>query len=199
MLPTRQVTTNAQGEVNAIVFNIRLENPERLDQWLRLKEDYKREAKALFLQTVFQIHKYLIRVSPDDTGELKGGWTSILSKYNQDFSMEVQDYTLYDSWKQQNKTQRGREYHFSMDQVMKGASQSRFEESEFDITVINNVPHAEYLEFGTSKIQGRLTTELARYKGEYWFNEIFNEWFEEIAREEKIVPAKPQQTKQTVN
>ena len=183
----------------ATTFTIELENPERLQEWFRIKDDFRKEAKALYLQTVFQIHKYLIRVSPLDTGELRGGWTGILNKYNQDFSVVIQDSSLYDHWKSQNKSQYGREYHFAMDQVIKGAQQSQFEESELDVTIINNVPYGEYLENGTSKIPARNTTELARYKGEYWFNERFNEWFEEIAKEEKITPAKSQPNKELIN
>lgn len=180
-------------------FEIKLENPEVLETWLRIKPEFESKAKALFLQTVFEIHKFLIRVSPDDTGELKGGWTAILNKYNQDYSMEIQDHTLYDSWKQSNTTPEGRAYHFAIDQVLKGASQSTFEDAPFDITIRNNVPHAEYLENGTSKIPGRHTTELARYKGEAWFNSAFNDWFEKIAKEGKIVEVQPKQAKQLTN
>jgi hypothetical protein len=177
-------------------FEISLENPERLEQWLKIKPDFEREAKALFLQTVFEIHKYLIRVSPMDTGELRGGWTGILNKYNQDYSVALMDTSLYDHWKSQNKSQYGKEYHFTLDQVLKGAGQSQFEDSPLDITVINSVLQGDIMENGTSKIQGRHTTELARYKGEYWFNKNFNEWFEQIAKEEKIVKPQPQITKQ---
>jgi hypothetical protein len=180
----------------ATSFEVKLENPERLEEWLKIKDDFKREAKALFLQTVFEIHKYLIRVSPLDTGELRGGWTGILNKYNQDYSVPLMDTSLYDHWKNTNKSQYGREYHFALDQVLKGAGQSSFEDAPFDITLINSVPHGEEMENGNSKIQGRHTTELARYKGEYWFNQVFNTWFEQIAKEEKIVKAPPQTTKQ---
>lgn len=181
-------------------FEISLENPERLEQWLKIKPEFEKEAKALFLQTVFNIHKYLILISPLDTGELRGGWTGILNKYSQDYSAQIGDYTLYDHWKQQNKSVAGREYHFSLDQVLKGAGQSKFEDKVFDITVINEVVQANIMEneYGTGTTRGRHTTDLARFWGEDTFNRAFNKWFEQIAKEEKIVKPTPQTTKQLV-
>ena len=173
-----------------MIFSIGLENSEILAQWLNINVDFYRQAESLFLQTVFQIHKYLIRISPVDTGEVRGGWTAVLNKYRQDYTVAMTDFSLYDSWKQGNKTPEGREYHFAWDQVSKGANQSQFEEAPMDITVINSVPQAEYMETGTGKIQARETTELARYKGEYFFNEIFNDWFEDIAKEGKVTQPK---------
>ena len=180
-------------------FTISIENPELLKEWYHMKEDYQREAKALFLQTVFQIHKYLIRISPLDTGEIRGGWTGILNKYNIDYSAQLFDKSLYDTWKQENKTPEGRTYHDAMAQVMKGAAQSHFEDKPLDITIYNEVPHAIYLEDGTSKIQGRHTTEFVKYKGEYYFNEIFNQWFESLNKAGKIVPIRPEKMKQLTN
>ena len=198
--PITSVTTpDLSKPTDTTTFSIWLENPERLAEWFRIKDDFRAEAKSIYLQAVFEIHKYLIRVSPLDTGELRGGWTGILNKYNQDYSVQIMDTSLYDSWKSTNKTPEGREYHFALDQVMKGASESHFEDTEFDITIINNVPYAEYLESGTSRIQGRHTTELARYKGEFWFNEVFNAWFEQIAKEGKVVPAQPATNKTIIN
>lgn len=168
------------------VVEMRLENTERLDEILRMDEDFMRRAGGLFLDVVFQIHKYLIRLTPLDTGQLRGGWTSILNKYNQDYTRQIVDSSLYDPWKATNRSEEGRRYHFDLAMVAKGASQSLFEDLPMDVTVMNMVPHGEHMEFGTSQIQGRHTTELARYKGEFWFNTVFEKWFEKIASEGKI-------------
>ncbi len=122
-----------------------------------------------------------------DTMELRGGWTSLLLKYNQDFSIQLGDTSLYKVWKQSNKTAYGREYHPDPTAFAKGVAQSTFEDLPFDISIINKVPQAFYLEYGTSKIPGRFFTELARYKGEKTLNDNFEKWFDEIAKAEKIV------------
>lgn len=168
-------------------FTIALENPERLEEIYNLDKDFERQAKGLFLETVFQIHKYLIQISPMDTGELRGGWTALLLKYNKDFSVQLRDESLYNVWKESNKTEYGKNYHFDPKEFQKGVSQSFLEELPLDISIINTVPQAYYLEFGTSKIPARHTVELARYKGEYTLVKNFEEWFEDIAKNEKIV------------
>jgi hypothetical protein len=172
--------------VRSFDVELHVENQERLAEILDMDEDFRRRANGLFLDLVFQIHKYLIRVTPEDTGELRGGWASILRKYNQDYSKQIRDTTLYDAWKSQNVTPYSREYHFDAGAAERGLSQSSYEDLPLDITVINAVPQGEYMEYGTSRIQGRHFTELARYKGEFWFNHVFEEWFNKIASEGKI-------------
>jgi len=179
-------------------FKIELLNPERYEEMLRTDADFQREAKVEFLQAVFAIHKYLIKISPVDTGELRGGWAGILRKYNQDFTMELMDFSLYDGWKATNKTPEGREYHFSLDAVNLGVSESLTEELPLDITVINSVPQAEYMEYGTAKIQGRATTDIARFKGEFYFRQIFDSWFDAIAKAGVVVKPTPHTDKQLI-
>ena len=172
-----------------VEFNVSMsiENQERLQEILEMDKDFIRRAHGLFLDVVFQIHKYLIRLTPLDTGELRGGWTSILNKYNQDYTKQILDKSLYDDWKQSNRSAEGREYHIDPAKIVEGASKSFFEDVQFDVTLFNTVEQGEYMEFGTSNIQGRHFTELARYKGEFWFNVIFEKWFEKIADEGRIV------------
>lgn len=201
VLPTREISATGgkiRGQVDKTTFNIQMLNPERYEEMINTNADFQREAKAEFLRTVFTIHKYLVRISPFDTGELRGGWAGLLKKYNQDFYVELLDSSLYDSWKATNKTPEGREYHFSQDSVNTGISQSTVEELSLDITVINNVPQADYMEFGTSKTQGRATTEIARYKGEFYFNQVFDIWFNEMSKAGKVVSPAPQNNKQLV-
>lgn len=172
----------------ATKFEVKMsvENEERLNEVLRMDKDFIRRAQGLFLDITFQVHKYLIRVTPLDTGELRGGWTSILNKYSQDYSRQILDKSLYDDWKQSNKTPEGREYHFDPSMVLKGAGQSAFEDLPFDVTVINSVPQGEYMEYGAGGRQGLHTTEFARYKGELALNTAFEKWFEAIAQAESI-------------
>lgn len=182
------IRPNSPRTENDGIFTISLDNPERLEEILNMGIEFEIGARGLFLETVFEIHKYLIRLTPLDTGELRGGWSGILLKYGQDFSQELKDTSLYDDWKQSNKTPYSREYHFSASEFFKGTTESKIEDSQdFDISIENTVPQGEYLEFGTGKIQGRHTTELATYKGELQFQKAFEEWFEKIATEGKIV------------
>lgn len=178
--------------VGSFDVELDIENTERLAEILSMSADFERRAKGLFLDIVFQVHKYLIRLTPADELELRGGWTSVLRKYNQDFSKQVHDVTLYDFWKEQNVTPRSRAYHFDEGAIEQGASQSFFEEQPFDITLINAVPHGAYLEFGTAKIPARHFTDLARFKGEFWFNYVFEKWFDKVAAEGKIVAPEDQ-------
>lgn len=172
---------------HAFGVELSIQNKDRLDEILQMDADYERRAAGLFLDVVFQIHKYLIRLTPEDEGELRGGWTSVLQKYGQDYSRQLRDTALYDLWKAQNVTPYYRAYHFDPSAVVRGSTQSFFEDLPFDVTIINAVKQGEYLEFGTARIPGRHFTELARYKGEFWFNHIFEQWFEKIAKEENIV------------
>jgi len=179
-----------QRDVFSIEFAV--ENEERLAEIMAMDKEYERRAEQLFLDVVFQVHKYLIRCTPADELELRGGWTSILRKYNKDFSKEIRDVSLDVTRKARNKTPYSREYHFDAAAVEKGASQSFFEDSPFDVTVINAVPQGEYLEYGTSKLQAVHFTEFARFKAEFQFNKVFQDWFELVAKEESIVAPEDQ-------
>lgn len=175
--------------------DLSIENRERLDEILAVDENLKKRIEELFLDVVFQVHKYLVRITALDTGELRGGWLGILKKYNQDYSRSIRDtksamgYVGTDYFKARNKTPYFREYHFSDAEVEKGAAQSFFEDLPMDVTVVNAVPHASYMEFGVPSkgIEARYSVDFARYKGEFWFNKVFEQYFEQVAEAEGIV------------
>ena len=167
-----------------------MENGERLKELKNLEEDFTSKMNDLFYTFIFRLHRYLIKVTPLDTGELRGGWTSILNKYSKDYSAQIFDVTYSDDAKAQNKTLEGRTYHLDYADVIKGASQSAFEEQPFDITLINNVIQGEYMEHGTGKIQARNFTANAMYKGEDDFKKLCEQWFGMMAHEEKVVDPK---------
>lgn len=176
---------------NEFTVSVKIENEERLRELLSLEKDFSQNMNSLFYTFIFRIHRYLIQVTPLDTGELRGGWTSILNKYSKDYSAQIFDVTYTDDLKVQNKTKEGKEYHFQgYTDVVKGSTQSTFEELPFDVTIINSVPHGEYMEHGTSKIQARNFTANAMYKGEQDFSRLCELWFGQMAEEEKVVDPK---------
>jgi len=166
---------------------LEIENPKEIERLIRSKEDFVRRAEAIFLRYVFQVHKYLIRLTPADTGRLRAGWTSILDKYNQSYERQFFDTALYDVWKTSNKTPEATTYKWDPAAIGEGKGLSDYQDTPFNIMLINNVSYGEIQEFGSSKLQGRHFLELARYKAELWFPVIFNSWFAKIEKEGKIV------------
>lgn len=179
------------GNTRGFELEMGIENEERLEEILAMNEKYEEEAKKLFLGTVLRIHRYLIRLTPVDEMELRGGWTALLRKYQQDFTSEIHDIALYDDYKQQNKTPYYRQYHFDEAAALIGASQSTVIETPFDITLENSVIQGGPMEDRTN------FTLRAIWRGEGMFDEAFQEWFESIARAENIIPAPDQSKKGT--
>ena len=182
--------------VNDFKVAVKIENEKRLIEFKNLEPDFTAKMNDLLYTFIFRIHRYLIKVTPLDTGELRGGWTSILNKYSKDYAAQIFDVTYSDDAKAQNKTLEGRTYHLDYADVIKGASQSEFEEHElkegqsFDITLINKVIQGEYMEHGTGKIQARNFTANAMSKGEDDFKKLCEQWFGMMAQEEKVVDPK---------
>lgn len=171
---------------NSFQVDIEIKNLEAFNKQIEDLADFERRYYGLFQDFVFQMHRYLIRLTPLDTGELRGGWTAYLNKYNEDFTKQILDASLYDDWKSSNITEEGRKYHVDFGKIREGMSQSVVEETKDTVILINPVAHGEYLEFGTSKIQGRHFTELARYKAEFWYKTIFNNFLNAFAKEGKL-------------
>lgn len=168
------------------LFTIKLEilNPEVLEKLDKLGEEFETELEKAFKELVFDINKYLIRVTPVDTGELRGGWTAFLDSQRISYSQQISDTSLAIK-------ARGRPFRISPEGVQKGRANARYEfPNPLNVTLINAVPHAELLEHGTAHMQGRNFTALARYKGELRFTSTFTEWFNQIAKAGEIVPFK---------
>lgn len=165
-------------------FSVRVEvgNPELLEQWLQMGDKFQKQGEAAFGKFIFQVHRYLIRVTPIDTGELRGGWTAWLDKNQEDYSKQINDISLIE-------TPPHKSYHFAVEEIEAGRLQSDYvAPSPLDITIINNVEHGFFLEAGTSRIPAQNFVERARYKAEFLFGEFFEKWFEQIAKAEDIVP-----------
>ena len=140
----------------------------------------------LFRNLVFEIHKYLIRLTPMDTGRLRGGWTGILNKYQEDYSRQIRDTSLYDVFKNLNITPHHKEYHFDPTAVLEGAGESQIEDktpNQQEIAIDNKVPYKDFLDFG----RGVHFTTRARYVGELWFTRHYNRWLAAMEEEGKVV------------
>jgi len=57
-------------------------------------DDFTAHFEKFFGDFIFEVHKYLIRVSPIDTGMLRGGWASWLDKNNIDYSRQLYDISI---------------------------------------------------------------------------------------------------------
>ena len=169
------------------IFAVRLAilNKDTLEKFETLGTDFDKELEKTFKQLLFDTNKYLIRVTPIDTGELRGGWTSFLDAEQEDYTRQIFDTSLAIK-------ARGREYHITPEGIEKGKAFSTWElPNPLTFTLINSVPYGFYLEHGTSKMRGRNFLALTRYKAEARFTFIFDKWFQDIARAGKIIPFEP--------
>lgn len=169
------------GAPETFRVSVTIVNPEILDNFVELGEEFEAELENAFKELIIDTNKYLIRVTPVDTGELRGGWTAFLDSENEDYSRQIRDTSIAIK-------ALGRKFNISPKGIAKGQAQSNFLfPTPLNWTIINNVEHGFLLEHGSSKIQGRNFVSLTRYKAELRFNTILLEWFEEIARTGKIV------------
>lgn len=167
-------------------LTVSIDNPKEVK---KIEKSIKRFSKynlELYRNIVFEIHKYLIRVTPLDTGKLRGGWTAILDKYTKDYSRQIKDTSLYDAFKKANKTDYNREYHFDPSAVAEGKKFSIQEDktpSIQDMAIDNQVPYKDVMDFG----KGVHFTARARYAGELWFERFYGEWLKKMEKEGKVV------------
>jgi len=160
-------------------ITVELVNPEQWESWMHANEKFQEYYKELFRDCIFEIHRYLIRVTPVMSGRLRAGWTGILNKYNVDYTRAFTDTSLLDhayiNWNQQA--------------IMEGMAESQWMDADFDVSIINSVPYSEMVEFGTSKMSGQYFTNKARYKGEYILTKAIDDWFKEITAKAELVKA----------
>lgn len=179
---------SGQGSAFSVAFTI--ENPKEVKKSEKLLQKFDRLYKELFVNLVGEIHKYLIRITPIHTGKLRGGWTAFLNKHQIDYIKQLYDTTLYDAYKKANISLEHRDYKVDSASVEAGKGMSSLEDKlpgDTDVAVDNKVPYKDYMDFGTSTIPGRHFTDLARYKGELWFQIYFNEWFKRMEKAGAIV------------
>ncbi len=161
--------------------DIQLQNLELLQQWQGYEDEFRRHFQTLFDGFIFETHKYLIRVTPIDTGQLRGGWTAWLDKHSVDYSRQLLDISIAEKAP-------GRDYHFSPAAIEEGKTYASFEAPHpLDVTIINTVPYGIFLEVGTSKLPARNFVELTRYKAESWMERLFQAWLQKISQADRIV------------
>lgn len=178
---------NPQSLGGALKVTFQIDNPQVLNEWLGVGEQFKGELEKTFTGFVFEVHKYLIRITPIDTGELRGGWTSWLDRNQIDYSRQLFDTSIAEKAP-------GRDYHITPEGVEEGKQFSQFEApNPLDITIINDVPYGIFLEMGTSRMAARNFVEQARFKAEFLFEETFNNWFRKIESTDDVVEADPPQ------
>ncbi len=165
-------------------LTITLENtPEEIERLANRGEAFDRELKIAFTNFIFEVHKYLLRVTPIDTGELRGGWLAYLDAHSIDYSRQVTDTSIAEKAP-------GREYHITPDGIQLGRGFSQYEVPiPTDVTIVNSVPHGIYLEDGTSKIPARNFVGLTRYKAEFLYEKLMKDWLSKIEGVNEIVPA----------
>ena len=162
-------------------ITITFANPDEWSKWSEANALFTEYYKILFRQCVYEIHKYLIRVTPLQTGRLRAGWTGILNKYGIDYSAAFMDTALLDH----------AFIKYDQTAIIEGMAMSDYLDEELDVILINNVPYGEYVEFGTSRMEGQNFTNKARYKGEYVFKKNIKDWFKEITQKQDIVEPQP--------
>ncbi len=171
------------GKESALKITVSVENPDVLESWENLDDDFQRELANTNLRLLLDVNKYLIRVTPLDTGELRGGWTAFLDANQEDYTRQIYDSSLAIK-------ARGRVFHITPEGITKGKSFSTWElPTPLDFTLTNSVPYGFFLEHGTSKMQGRNFLAITRYKAELRFTQVYTQWFEKMNEAGKVVPA----------
>jgi len=169
-----------RGEL--FVIEVDIINKKVFEELQKLGDEFEDELNKTFKRLIFDVNKYLIRVTPIDTGELRGGWTAFLDSEQEDYSKQIFDTSLAIK-------AIGRDFKISASGVAKGKDFSKFEfPTPLDFTIINSVPYGFFLEHGTSKLQARNFVAITRYKAENRFTTVFTKWFNDIGEAQKIVP-----------
>jgi len=162
-------------------MTVHIENPEVINEWLALHPRFEAEYDKTYQKFIFEVHKYLIRVTPIDTGELRGGWTSWLDANSIDYARQMADLSIAE--KAPN-----RDYHITAEGVDIGKTFSQYEApTPRDITIINNVPYGLYMEVGTSKLAARNFMESTRFKAEFIWDKTIKDWFKQIESANDVV------------
>ena len=150
---------------------------EKFDMWANLSSIFMENFKILFRYAVFDSNKYLIRLTPMLTGRLRGGWTALLNKYNIDYSAAFMDVSMVI----------GHNAPLSQKAILEGIALSSFIDTDLMVTLVNGVPYAEYVEFGTSKMEGQHFTSRAIYKSELIFKGYVDEWTKKCSEKSEII------------
>ena len=164
-------------------LTITIINPDVWKEFSELSPTFLEYCKVLFKDIVFESHRYLIRVTPMLTGRLRGGWTAILNKYNVDYAAAFMDVSLVT----------GHNEPLSQEAIKEGMALSQYidEMDKMDVTIINGVEYAEYVEFGTSMMEGRYYTTKAMYKAEHIMQQAFSAWFRKMTEQQRVVLPDP--------
>jgi len=147
-------------------LSVTINTPEKWDMWQDVSSIFMDNFKVLFKYAVYDANKYLIRATPMLTGRLRGGWTSFLNAHNVDYSSAFMDVTLV--W--------GHNEPLSPAAINEGMMMSYYQESDFLVTLINAVPYVDYVEMGTSKMEGYNFTSKTVYKAEYIIKKYIEDW-----------------------
>lgn len=164
-----------------------IENSKQVKEAEKTLQTFNRFSVTLFRNVVFEIHRYLIRVSPMHTGKFRGGWTGFLDKFQKDYSRQMFDTSLYDAIKKGNITPEHREYKIDTGAIGAGKAFSTVEDKtpgELVVTIENKAPYGNYLEFE----KGGHFASRTRYIGELWIQRHFELWLESISKAGVIVP-----------
>jgi hypothetical protein len=161
-------------------LTITIQDPKKWDMWENVSSIFMDNFKVLFKYAVFDANKYLIRATPMLSGRLRGGWTKFLDKYNIDYSAAFLDTTLVTA---HNQTP-------SQEAISEGQSQSSFIDTDFMVSLINAVAYADYVESGTSRMEGQHFTLRSMYKGELIIKKYIEEWVKECSERGEIVEPK---------
>ena len=165
------------GGSRNFTLTITINTPEKWDMWENVSSIFMDNFKVLFKYAVYDANKYLIRATPMMTGRLRGGWTSFLDKHNVDYSAAFMDVTLVE----------GHNEPLSQEAIMEGKALSSYIETDFLVSLINDVFYGDYVETGTSRMEGRHFTLKSLYKSEFIMKRYMENWTRKCSEESKIV------------
>lgn len=182
--PTVNIGAKKVGGNPTFSISFEFKNPELFEQWAELEKEFSEYYYILYRNCVYETHKYLLRITPIQTGMLRAGWTGILNKYNIDYTRAFSDVMLLDIPANSGQP-------LSQEAITKGMALSLFVDTKDEISIMNNVPYADYVDAGTSKMQGQNFTIRAMYKGEFIFKKAMEDWLNEIYINGEVTKPKP--------
>lgn len=169
------------GQDREFGLTITINTPENWEKWKNMAPTFLENLQLAFKYAVFDCNKYLIRATPMLTGRLRGGWTALLNKHNIDYSAAFMDVTLVT----------GHNEPLSEEAIREGMALSSCIETENLISITNGVDYADYVETGTSRMEGQHFTLKTMYKSELIMANYIRSWAKKCSEKGEIV--KPEQ------
>jgi len=148
--------------------------PEKLADAIEdMGEEFVEKAELVHRKSVFEILLELIRLTPVDSGRLRGSWTAFFAKHGAEDMYQ-------NSLERPAPGQATTKTKFSPKAFAEGQADGEFIDQPFDTTIASNVVYSKYVERRLKFVLKALA------KGQTWYKENFRNFYKAIGREHGI-------------